>query len=381
MNTTRTILNLFSYALPSTIPNFLPTQGPQLPVDLYRHIVRSLSVSSPYDRHALSVLARASRSFNEEVTLHLYHKINYPLPLKAHAAFVRTLCNSTRYAPLVRVYTFEMINHGSSPDRAFWSTLNSALLLMINLVEFRFLMWNLPPLAHTLLDGCGYPNLKIFQWDILGDEESLMPFFERHPQIRSLTLAWGGHPPDYALIPHLDFIGGDMTALNAFLPGRPRIQKVHLESSTFEDQPTAEFYCALGQVKWFTLQGNFRLADLPDIASYLSRVEVLQIHDLSPRDDLDAQLSKMQNLRRLIVSDVYGTEEEFSELRGRKLLRDHPTLNCIDFGKDIDDFYNRLSRGSAPAEQGTGSDAVDFVSRPKSVYLPLNWMADPDNVP
>ncbi len=91
----------------------------------------------------------------------------------------------------------------------------------------------------------------------------------------------------------------------------------------------------------------------------------------------------MPHLHRLIISDVFGSQDEFSEQPGRKLLRDHPTLNCSDFGKDLDDLYHRLCRVSAPVDQDAGGDtlAESIVLRPNSVYLPPDWMGDPENVP
>ncbi|TFK69994.1 hypothetical protein BDN72DRAFT_839605 [Pluteus cervinus] len=281
----------------------------ELPTDLYRPIVQHLG-----DSKTLVSLALTSKVFHQEAIQHLYHTLRLAwIPFATQKKCLSTISHSAKYADLVRTFTFTPREAPDGPlceqGDEYWELLAAGLSALKNLTTLGF-PGDLPSFAPSiLLPHCSMPKLTLFMWPPLTGENELIPFFERHPNIRQIQLSWGRNPDvllrNPHVLPRLNRIWGSTSALNALLPDRkvPNVEWIGSPLGQYPSQATLE---SLRDVRMLLLGGYGRPsgAFLPDLAPYLNNLEVLLIMEFEAADDLVTQISHLSRLRRLVF--VWG---------------------------------------------------------------------------
>ncbi|TFK73798.1 hypothetical protein BDN72DRAFT_956147 [Pluteus cervinus] len=295
---------------------------PELPIDLYRPIVRHLSPVE--DTKTLLSVALTSKTFHQEAIQLLYHTLRLVwVPVTTQKKCLRTLSHSPKCADLVFTFTF---TQGEDPygrrceeGDEYWEFLAAGLRALKNVTTLGFPI-GLPDFAPSiLLPLCSMPNLTLFMWPVLSGGDGLIPFFERHPNIRQMRLFWGNNPDPLLrnphILPRLDRICGGTSALNALLPNR-KVPYVEWIGEAVRHAPSHPFLESLQDVRSLTLGGYGRPwgVFLPDVAPYLQNLIDLLITESKVEDDLVNQIAHLPRLRCLAFTWIHGDQPDIEQL-------------------------------------------------------------------
>ncbi|TFK72660.1 hypothetical protein BDN72DRAFT_957166 [Pluteus cervinus] len=263
--------------------------GPQLPLELYHHIIGFIAHE---EIRTLRSLALVSRSLQPEAESHLYHTLRFS-NRKLPDALLRALISSSRRASYVRRIWIRVSVCNSL-------LLRDALQHLFNLISLSLEGYR--PIDKILLSSCHFPRLEAFEWVGLDDESVYMKFFEAHPQLLDVHVEWPGATvvtPN--ILPNVRTVSGSWNSLRMLLPGR-KITKVKADAGEgVVRRPTEKG--PFPSVHTFFCVGSI---PIPKVLELFPHVEVLKLQTICITADIVPQLCQAQFLTDLTLGGQLG---------------------------------------------------------------------------
>ena len=242
-----------------------------LPLDLLRPIIENLAD----DSRSLLAVSLASRQLRVEGQRILFRKVAPLMVRVRHAKFLNAIISSSLLASLVEEYHQFNVNHREYHE-PFWRLTCRGLQAMVNLKIFRFRMFAYEASAE-IFHGCTF-QLEVLHWS--NDGELIFDFLQTQPQLHTLRVYWR-HPEldTSGICPGLQVLDGDLSTINAFLPGRrvtsliwtPNKEERLLNDSI--DHLSEKFQ----HIRFFSFGGTWGRPRFDRVIGHLRAIEVLEL--------------------------------------------------------------------------------------------------------
>jgi len=175
-----------------------------------------------------------------------------------------------------------------STDTEYWQSLATTLRSLTGLKRLHFWCANSSAVPiMDILEGCTF-QLEDFTW-LPSNGPPPAAFLESQPLIKHLSLLWDAGTQDLdkfslspSALPNLQTLEGSQGVINAVLPGRPRVRRLHWSSGffrkTMQDMP--RIGPALSSIRALRYTTTYANPDFTHVVMYLANLEVLSCNSI-----------------------------------------------------------------------------------------------------